>query len=76
MELTIEKMVKEKTKVDLYLRQEPGVIYVMANGANGVPYYVVCFDRDGTLKRPECLPPDLGFKLTSGNKIALDSDVE
>ena len=76
MELTLEKMVKEKTKVDLYLREESGDICVMATDANGTPYYVVRFNMEGTLTRIGCLPLDLGFKLTLGNKIALDSDVE
>ena len=76
MELTIEKMVKETTKVDLYLKEESGDICVMATGANGTSYYVVRFNSEGTLARVGCLPSDLGFKRVSGSRIALDSDLE
>ena len=70
---------KEEPKVRLSLKrdEENGTVDLLAQKEGESAFYILRFLKDGTVRRPECVPGEIGFEIDEQGRIVIDdSDLE
>jgi hypothetical protein len=59
-------------RVRLFLKREGDTVDLMAQKEGCSAFYILTFHQSGVIRRPECVPEDIGFAVDSQGRIEIE----